>query len=38
MDGFGDFASGAWGTGQGATIEVDGKVHYPHSWERFTKQ
>ena len=31
VDGFGDFASAAWGIGDGTRIEVDGKVFFPHS-------
>jgi carbamoyltransferase len=31
VDGFGDFASAAWGVGRGTRIEVDGRVHFPHS-------
>jgi len=31
VDGFGDFASAAWGLGRGASIAVEGKVHFPHS-------
>ena len=31
VDGFGDFASAAWGTGRGADISVDGRVYFPHS-------
>src|SRR6185437_3902397 len=31
VDGFGDFASGAWGAGHGAGISVDGRVFFPHS-------
>lgn len=31
VDGFGDFASAAWGSGHGTRISVDGKVHFPHS-------
>ena len=31
VDGFGDFASAAWGTGRGSTIEIDGRVWFPHS-------
>ena len=31
VDGFGDFASAAWGRGSGAAIEVEGRVHFPHS-------
>ena len=31
VDGFGDFASAAWGAGHGAELAVDGRVHFPHS-------
>ena len=31
VDGFGDFASAAWGYGKGTDISVEGKVHFPHS-------
>ena len=31
VDGFGDFASAAWGVGRGTTIDVAGRVHFPHS-------
>ena len=31
VDGFGDFASAAWGVGAGTTIRVDGRVYFPHS-------
>jgi carbamoyltransferase len=31
VDGFGDFASAAWGMGQGDAVEVDGRVYFPHS-------
>lgn len=31
VDGFGDFASSAWGLGNGTDISVEGKVHFPHS-------
>lgn len=31
VDGFGDFASAAWGTGRGAHVELDDKVYFPHS-------
>lgn len=31
IDGFGDFVSTMWGTGEGNTIEVTGQVEYPHS-------
>ena len=31
IDGFGDFISTMWGTGEGNSIEVLGQVEYPHS-------
>lgn len=31
VDGFGDFASAAWGIGRGTAIDVEGQVHFPHS-------
>jgi carbamoyltransferase len=31
VDGFGDFASTAWGFGRGTSIRVDEKVFFPHS-------
>lgn len=31
IDGFGDFASCAWGTGTGTEITIDGRVYFPHS-------
>lgn len=31
VDGFGDFASSAWGMGRGDKIDVDGRVYFPHS-------
>lgn len=31
VDGFGDFSSAAWGVGRGTQIEVEGRVHFPHS-------
>ena len=31
VDGFGDFASAAWGLGRGNRIDVDDKVYFPHS-------
>lgn len=31
VDGFGDFASAAWGLGNGHALQVDGRVHFPHS-------
>jgi carbamoyltransferase len=35
VDGFGDFASGAWGLGDGARLSVDGRVTFPHSLGAF---
>jgi carbamoyltransferase len=31
VDGFGDFASAAWGYGKGTSIEVDERIYFPHS-------
>ncbi len=31
VDGFGDFASGAWGEGSGSDIDISGRVYFPHS-------
>ncbi len=31
VDGFGDFASAAWGVGRGSDIHIDDKVYFPHS-------
>ncbi|HET8933615.1 MAG TPA: carbamoyltransferase C-terminal domain-containing protein [Polyangiales bacterium] len=31
IDGFGDFASAAWGMGTGTDLRVDGRVLFPHS-------
>jgi carbamoyltransferase len=31
VDGFGDFASAAWGVGHSGRIEVEDKVYFPHS-------
>jgi carbamoyltransferase len=31
VDGFGDFASAAWGVGHGTDIQIEGRVHFPHS-------
>lgn len=31
LDGFGDFASAAWGLGEGGRIAVEGRVPFPHS-------
>lgn len=31
VDGFGDFASAAWGVGHGSAISIDDKVYFPHS-------
>jgi carbamoyltransferase len=31
VDGFGDFASAAWGVGHGTGIQIEGRVYFPHS-------
>ena len=31
VDGFGDFASAAWGLGRGTIVAVDDRVYFPHS-------
>jgi carbamoyltransferase len=31
VDGFGDFASAAWGMGRGAEIDIEGRTLFPHS-------
>jgi carbamoyltransferase len=31
VDGFGDFASAAWGSGHGNSLSLDGRVLFPHS-------
>jgi len=31
VDGFGDFASAAWGVGEGSAIDVQSRVYFPHS-------
>lgn len=31
VDGFGDFASSAWGFGSGSMLQLDGQVFFPHS-------
>src|SRR5450631_1586558 len=31
VDGFGDFASAAWGVGRGTSLELDDKIYFPHS-------
>ena len=31
VDGFGDFASGAWGVGRGTRIDIAERVYFPHS-------
>jgi carbamoyltransferase len=31
VDGFGDFASAAWGVGRGTDIDIAGRVYFPHS-------
>lgn len=35
IDGFGDFASGAWGFGTGCNIKTDGHIFFPHSLGAF---
>ncbi|MDB6075814.1 MAG: carbamoyltransferase [Verrucomicrobiaceae bacterium] len=35
VDGFGDFASAAWGMGTGGRMTVDGRVYFPHSLGMF---
>ena len=31
VDGFGDFASAAWGIGKGNDLSVEGRIYFPHS-------
>ena len=31
VDGFGDFASAAWGLGSGTSLSLDGRILFPHS-------
>jgi len=31
IDGFGDFSSAAWGIGHGTAIDIEDRVHFPHS-------
>jgi len=31
MDGFGDFASTAWGVGEGGGLSIDRRINFPHS-------
>lgn len=35
VDGFGDFASAAWGQGTDGRISIDGRVYFPHSLGMF---
>lgn len=35
IDGFGDFASAAWGAGRGTNLTLDGRVSFPHSLGAF---
>ncbi|MDQ6960494.1 MAG: carbamoyltransferase C-terminal domain-containing protein [Mariprofundaceae bacterium] len=35
VDGFGDFASAAWGMGRGTEISIDDKVYFPYSLGTF---
>ncbi|MEZ5582498.1 MAG: hypothetical protein R3F37_06870 [Candidatus Competibacteraceae bacterium] len=38
VDGFGDFASSAWGVGRGSSLSVDDRVYFPHSLGIFTRR
>jgi carbamoyltransferase len=31
VDGFGDFASAAWGVGEGGEVDIQSRVYFPHS-------
>lgn len=35
VDGFGDFASGAWGYGEATQLSLDGQIYFPHSLGAF---
>lgn len=35
IDGFGDFSSAAWGVGRGTSIQIDGRIWFPHSLGAF---
>ena len=35
VDGFGDFASGAWGYGNGTSLHLDDQIYFPHSLGAF---
>ncbi len=35
LDGFGDFASAAWGVGEGNALRIDARVNFPHSLGAF---
>lgn len=35
VDGFGDFASSAWGVGEGSSLRLEGQVFFPHSLGAF---
>jgi carbamoyltransferase len=35
VDGFGDFASGAWGYGNDSALSLDGQIYFPHSLGAF---
>jgi len=35
VDGFGDFASSAWGVGQGSTLKLEDYIFFPHSLGAF---
>ena len=36
VDGFGDFASSAWGTGNGININLADRIYFPHSLAVYT--
>lgn len=35
VDGFGDFASAAWGVGDGTSLSLDDRIYFPHSLGTF---
>ncbi len=35
VDGFGDFASSAWGYGEGSDLSLEGQIYFPHSLGAF---
>ena len=38
VDGFGDFASAAWGVGRGTALDVEGRAAFPHLLGRVPDQ